>query len=48
MCKENITHKQVEKLIKEASRKLNRDVFSKSYSMKVFSIHKVKERGPML
>ena len=45
---ENLIKKQVENLINEASRKLNRDVFSKSYSMKLFSIHIVKKTGPML
>ena len=48
MCEENMTYKQVENSIKEASRKLNRDVFSKSYSMKLFSIHTVKKTSPML
>ena len=48
MCEENMTQKQAKKLIKEASRKLNKDVFSKSFSMKLFSIHIVKKTGPML
>ena len=45
---ENLINTQVENLIKEASIKLNRDVFSKSYSMKLSSIHTVKKTDSML